>query len=253
MFKKNLLIQFAFFMLLLFNSCNKEENISNTSIKTLFSRGGLIPFNGKFSRYSCSGESLSADVKIKTSTKNNLEILSLGAINGGGNGEKNLYFDEQLMKNQGWTAIGVRGNLDKKIEMWYRKNHESSNEIINFPANAKAFSYTKFSDATFKSISVSTNLSDSKNKKTKTVTYEVPKSNKEGFKILGYFSDDTVQLTNVGNKGKLINQFWGFGDGDALHTIIYSNKRDLPRNVAGIDDSLAGGEQYVGMLVTLTP
>lgn len=171
------------------------------------------------------------------------EIVSFGASHGMGAGKVNQYFDEQKMTAQGFRKIGVRGEEDRKVEMWIRKN--SGQKEIAIPQDARACSFLVLEGTDVQL--------DLENIRVATVnragdSYKVPRSGAEGLKILTYFSDDSVELTRIG-KGTLVFQEWGFGDGDGFALALYPPGIEPPGQVEVVNHD-PGGRQYVGLLAT---
>ena len=221
---------------------------------------GTISVNGVDRKYRVKGgyrkggdESYSVS---SPANRGDYEILQFGASRGGGNSEKNEYFNLADIRKQGFTPIMVRGTQDKKIEMWYRKNTgQSSFKTAN---RAKAYTLLVLENddgklnINFDKIRVETEYSNMQGCKTRFGNgscYAVPSAarNRSGFKVLGYFSDDSVELTSVGG-GKLVYQDWGFGDGDGMHMILYRRSQTPPEYVTTLNHD-SGGRQYVSMMV----
>ena len=212
--------------------------------------GGKIPSaQGSFSwgdtpvDYKSTGGLTNGGLKQTPAKAGDYEIVSFGASHGGGTGKVNEYFDQNKMINQGFQAIGVRGEEDKKVEMWIRKN--SGQNDIDIPSDARAYDFFVLDG---NDIQI-----DLGNIKVKTVnsggdSYQVPNPGGSGLKILSYFSDDSAELTNIGN-GTLVFQEWGFGDGDGLATALYAPGQEPPSSIE-INYHDGGGRQYVGIMAT---
>lgn len=201
---------------------------------------GSISVNGKTVNYVVKGGLITGGPKKDSTAKNgDIEIIQFGASHGGGGEDKDTYFDKNLMQNQGFRSIAVRGTKDKKIEMWIRKN--SGQTQVDTPKMARVYSLLVLKNPNIneKNVDSATVLSDGNE-------YDVPNLNKSGFKVLGYFSDDSVELTKVGD-GKLVYQTWGFGDGDGFAMVLYERSAALPKKIQ-IRNHDAGGRQYVGMV-----
>ncbi len=173
------------------------------------------------------------------------EIVSFGASHGSGTGKVNEYFDEAKMIAQGFVAISVRGEEDRKVEMWIRKNGGQSE--IDIPADARAYDFFVIDGN-----NIELNLDDINTNSVHSSgdPYEVPVSDGIGIKVLSYFSDDSAELTDVGN-GTLVFQDWGFGDGDGFATTFYAPGNEPPETVE-ITYHDGGGRQYVGIISTFT-
>lgn len=168
------------------------------------------------------------------------EIVGFGASHGSGTGNVNIYFDKSKMESQGFKAIAVRGLDDRKVEMWIRKN--SGQDNIYIPRKARVFTFLiingKDADIIMTAIVTAKVFSSG-------IPYKVPNPSGSGLKIICYFSDDPMELTNVGN-GKIIYQKWGFGDGDGFAMVLYAPGIPLPGSIL-VNSHGSGGKQYAGI------
>jgi predicted phosphodiesterase len=215
---------------------------SSTGGKIL-SKQGSFSWDGTPVDYTSTGGLTNGGLQQTPAKAGDYEIVSFGASHGSGTGKVNEYFDQNKMINQGFQAIGVRGEEDKKVEMWIRKN--SGQNTIDIPADARVYDFLILDGNDIQidlgSINVNTVNSDGD-------SYQVPDSGGSGLKVLSYFSDDSGELTDIGN-GTLTFQEWGFGDGDALATALYAPGQEPPSNIDVFFHD-GGGRQYVGIMAT---
>jgi len=207
------------------------------------SKQGSFSWDGTPVDYTSTGGLTNGGLKSTPAKAGDYEIVSFGASHGGGTGKVNEYFDQTKMANQGFQAIGVRGEEDKKVEMWIRKN--SGQQEIDIPDDARAYDFLVLDgndiQIDFNSIKADTIRSGGD-------SYQVPDSGGSGLKILSYFSDDSAELTDIGS-GTLVFQEWGFGDGDGFATALYAPGQEPPGNIEVFFHD-GGGRQYVGIMAT---
>jgi hypothetical protein len=174
------------------------------------------------------------------SKSGDFEIVGFGASHGSGTGNVNTYFNKSKMESQGFKAIAVRGLDDRKAEMWIRKNSGQTN--IDIPSRARAYIFLVLdgNDIKINRSYIATATIDSSGS-----SYRVPNPDGSNLQILCYFSDDSVELTNVGN-GKIIYQKWGFGDGDGFAMVLYAPGISPPSSIS-VNNHAPGGRQYVGI------
>jgi len=204
---------------------------------------GSFSWNGTRVDYISTGGLTNGGTKQTPAKAGDYEIVSFGASHGGGSGKVNEYFDANKMNNQGFQAIAVRGEEDKKVEMWIRKN--SGQSSIDIPADARAYDFLVLDghDIQLELANIEFKTIDSAGD-----PYQVPVSAGDGLKVLSYFSDDSAELTDVGN-GTLVFQEWGFGDGDGFATAFFAPGTKPPGNI-DITYHDGGGRQYVGIMAT---
>jgi len=204
---------------------------------------GSFSWDGTPVDYTSTGGLTNGGVKQTPAKAGDYEIVSFGASHGSGTGKVDEYFDQNKMKNQGFQAIGVRGEEDKKVEMWIRKN--SGQNEIDIPADARAYDFLILDGN-----DIQIDLSSIKVKTVRSGgdSYQVPNSGGHGLKILSYFSDDSAELSIIGN-GTLVFQEWGFGDGDGFSTALYAPGQEPPGNI-DVNFHDGGGRQYVGIMAT---
>ena len=206
---------------------------------------GYFAWGGKTLHYVNKG-GLTSGGRVSTQASiGDHELVSFGASHGGGNQLKDQYFDKDKMLRQGFSPIGVRGEKDKKVEMWLRKNIGQS--FIDIPNDARAYSFLVFETA---DLNLNFYLLEAKSVRNSGRSYSVPQIAREGLKILSYFSDDSVELTNIG-EGALAFQEYGFGDGDGFAVSIYRPGLDQPQEI-GINNLDPMGRQYVGINAAFT-
>ena len=167
------------------------------------------------------------------------EIVAFGASHGGGNEWKDEYFDESLMLGQGFIGLGVKGEKDKKVAMWVRKN--SGQSQIRVPDRVRAYAFLFLSG---EGLNINLNQLSANTVRSSGTTYTVPAGG-SGLNILSYFSDDPVELKNYGS-GALLYQEWGFGDADGFHMILYRPGTQLPSSMP-VTNYDPVGKQYVGI------
>lgn len=207
------------------------------------SKQGSFSWDGTPVDYTSTGGLTNGGLKPTPANTGDYEIVSFGASHGGGSGKVDEYFDQNKMNNQGFQAIGVRGEEDKKVEMWVRKN--GGQDEIDIPADARAYDFLVLDGNDIQidlgSIKFDTVRSSGD-------SYQVPNPGGYGLKILSYFSDDSAELSDIGN-GTLVFQEWGFGDGDGFSTALYAPGQEPPANIDVIYHD-GGGRQYVGLMAT---
>lgn len=178
------------------------------------------------------------------------EIVALGASDGGGSSLKNIPLDRDLMEDQDFELIGVRGTKDKKAEIWIRRNDGSNSQnTIELSGNANdvAWSVTTIDgsdlELDFDDFSVETHIGTHSNDTT--ATLETPSGS--GFTFVVFFFDDPVELEDAG-EGEILFRTWGHGDGDGMATVLYQAGEEPPLETElPVDDhdGSSGGEQYV--------
>ena len=176
------------------------------------------------------------------------EIVTMGASHGGDTTKLiNVYFNEDLMRSQGFVPVGISGHEDKKVEMWIRKNNGQTS--IDIPDDGKAGANYDHAYCILvldgNDVQLELGNTNVEGLIDGGSPYKVPQIGGTGLKILSYFSDDSVQLLDVG-LGQIIYHDWGFGDGDGLAVVLYAPSEQLPANVP-VDRKDSGGFQYVGI------
>ncbi|MEP7121379.1 MAG: hypothetical protein ABJE95_10735 [Byssovorax sp.] len=176
------------------------------------------------------------------------EIVALGASHGGDTNppqEVNTVFKTTTTKMvaQGFTLIGDQGELDKKVELWFRHYKGPIVNKIAVPTDAKSYNILvlKGTDVRLKSELFTHSRIESSGE-----PWTVPSLTGSDLKILAYFGDDSVQVTNT-QGGELLFNEWGFGDGDSLNVMLYAPGSALPSKI-GVVNHAIGGRQYVGIL-----
>lgn len=183
-------------------------------------------------------------VRSTPAKSGDFEIVSFGASHGGDTSTNvNTYFDRTRMVNQGFQPIAVRGETDKKAEMWVRKN--SGQRIINVPFDATAYSFLAIDG---NDVQLSLSAVTSASRESAGQPYQISTSSGTGLKILTVFSDDSVELLNVGN-GTALYQTWGFGDGDGFAVVLYPPSATPPSSIT-VRRYDSGGFQYVALMST---
>jgi len=173
-------------------------------------------------------------------TSGKFEIVAFGASSGGDSGsEVDTYLDKTKMENQGFTALAVEGEKDKKIELWARTN--SGQTTINPPEKARSYSVLVLDNPKSLSSKGTVNSSGS--------SWKVPSGgNSNRLQVLAYFGDDPVEVTSWG-VGKEVYDTWGFGDGDSLNMAFFTPGQALPSTLS-ISNHGPQGTQYVGIRAT---
>lgn len=214
----------------------------------LTSAQGCFPWSGATVRYTSKGAVVALHPgnpigSVTTPAKtNDYEIVAFGASDGGdATTEVNTYFDSSKMVQQGFKAIGVRGEKDKKIELWVRKN--SGKSTINPPDKARSYNILVLDgrDVALKLGSITQHTVNSAGE-----PWKVPTGAGSDFNVLAYFGDDSVEVTDT-KGGELLFNKWGFGDGDSLNVIFYA-PGDAPPSTVAVTNHAIGGRQYVGIL-----
>ena len=78
--------------------------------------------------------------------------------------------------------------------------------------------------------------------------YRINVSSGTGLKVLAVFSDDAVELLNVGD-GTALYQTWGVGDGDGFAVVVYEPGSTPPPSIT-VRRYDSGGLQYVAFMST---
>ncbi|NRA46427.1 MAG: metallophosphoesterase [Oligoflexales bacterium] len=201
---------------------------------------GYFEWEGQRFNYNSKGGLTSGGNVSTPARTGDHEIVSFGASHGGGNTLKDEYFDEDMMLDQDFTPILVRGEKDKKVEMWIRKN--SGQRSINIPRDARAYTFLVLET---RSMGIDLQLLDANSVRSAGSPYTVPAVSQNGLKVLSYFSDDTVEITGIGD-GALAYQEYGFGDGDGFAVSLYRPGLGQPSRVT-INNLDPMGRQYVGI------
>ncbi|MEM7156420.1 MAG: hypothetical protein AAF799_26440 [Myxococcota bacterium] len=178
------------------------------------------------------------------------EIVALGASDGGGNSLKNIPLDRDLMEDQDFELVAVRGTKDKKAEIWFRRNDGSNSQrTIELTGNANdvAWSVTTVEGSGLEldidDFTTETHIGSHSNEST--AVLETPSG--DGFTFVVFFFDDSVELEDAG-EGEILFKTWGHGDGDGMATVLYQADQEPPRvGEVEVDDhdGSSGGEQYV--------
>lgn len=219
---------------------------SHTGSGKVSKTNGYFFLQGEKISYTSKGD-LTKGGRVSTSARTgDYEIVSFGASHGAGNQFKDQYFDKNKMLNQKFLPIDVRGEKDKKVEMWIRKN--SGQASVDIPKDARAYTFLVFETS---GLSLDLHLLEVENVRSSGKFYQVPQVRNDGLKILSYFSDDSVELTNIG-EGALAFQEWGFGDGDSFAVSIYRPEAVQPEQIS-IENYDPRGRQYVGINAVFSP
>lgn len=202
---------------------------------------GTFSWNGTQVDYVSVGGLTNGGVESTPANSGDYEIVAFGASHGSGSGKVNEYFDESLMISQGFLPIEVRGEEDRKVELWIRQNTGQS--TIDIPDDARAYAFLAIDG---NDISINLGDIDSDSVRDAGGSYDAPSVSGQGMKVLSYFSDDSVELTEFGG-GILLFQDWGFGDGDGFAMVLFAPGVSVPGTI-GVDNHDPGGRQYVGVL-----
>ena len=201
---------------------------------------GYFSLQGQKLSYNSKGGLTKGGRVSTTASTGDYEIVSFGASHGAGDQFKDQYFDKNKMLNQDFWPIAVKGEKDKKVEMWARKN--SGQGSIDIPADARAYTFLVLET---KGLNWNLRLLEANTVRSSGTSYSVPQVTNDGLKVLSYFSDDSVELTNIG-EGALAYQEWGFGDGDGFAVSLYRPDVSQPDRIS-IKNHDARGRQYVGI------
>ena len=180
--------------------------------------------------------------RVIDSTANNgdIEVLSLGASIGRSQDEKDEYFDEKRMRRQGFIPINVKGERDKKVEIWYRRN--TGQTRIRLPKNSRIYALLILQT---RELNIDIESVNSNTVRSSRGPYQVPQVDDSLFNVLSYFSDDPVQLTSLAGGYFAFQDYqWGQGDGFAL--CLYPPEVSQPSSIE-IESLGPGGQQYVGI------
>jgi hypothetical protein len=220
----------------------------NTGGGVIQSAQGSFPWSTANVRYTSKGSVIFPNPgtsigTVSTPAKtNDFEIVAFGASHGGdASVEVNTYFDSTKMVNQGFKAIGVRGQKDKKIELWIRKN--GGQTTIDTPSEARSYNVLVIDG---RDISLNLGAIKKNDIDRSGASWDVPGKSGSDFNVLAYFGDDSVEVTNTGG-GELVFNQWGFGDGDSLNVMFYA-PGDAPPSTILINNHAPAGRQYVGIL-----
>lgn len=221
-------------------------NASHKGGGTIVSDSGCFPWSGKAVHYISKGAGNMAGGSIGTVTTpakaGDYEILALSASHGGDTStEVDTWFDSKRMTDQGFKGIGVRGETDKKIELWVRKS--TGKTTIVTPDKA-----VEYNVLVLKGADISLNLGGILKHRVEGSgePWNVPVHSGSDFNVLAYFGDDSVEVTDA-KGGELIFNQWGFGDGDSLNVMFYAPGTTLPTTIGAKNHDI-GGRQYVGIL-----
>lgn len=217
---------------------------------TIVSDSGCFPWGNKAVHYVSKGAGKFDNSSIGTvptpAKAGDYEILALSASHGGDTTtEVDTYFDPQKMKAQGFKGIGVKGETDKKIELWVRKNNGETK--IFTPDKA-----VEYNVLVLKGADISLNLGGIVKHRVEDSGkfWELPLQSGSDFNVLAYFGDDPVSVTDT-HGGELVFNQWGYGDGDSLNVMFYKPDATpgykLPKTVSIYNDQ-PQGQQYVGIL-----
>lgn len=208
---------------------SRNVNIAASDVKTT---GGVNTGNGLLTQRSI------AD-------KGDLEIVVLGA-SGSKNGTG--YMNASAMESQGFEKRGVKGDGDKKVEVWARVNNGQS--TVKIPGDAKDVGFTIHTIDSRYNLSpdnLVTSGSSGKLSKGERAVFDSSFRPTNGFTIHEVFMDDPGRITDAG-QGKLKHSTSGFGDGDSHSSIIFPGGYD-GSNYSVINDA-PQGRQSIEMLIT---
>ena len=174
------------------------------------------------------------------------EIVAFGASHGGDTSKEVgaiLKTTTATMATQGFALIGVKGELDKKVELWLREYRNVGKSTIAVPTDAKSYNILVLNGA---DVRVKSELVAQETIESGGQPWRVPGTSGSDLNILAYFGDDSDEVTNTGG-GELLFNEWGFGDGDSLNVMLYA-PGDTPPSTIAINNHAVGGQQYVGIL-----
>lgn len=185
------------------------------------------------------GKNVNKRVDSKASA-GDFEFVIVGGSNGGSSANEDKPWDAGLMEGQGFKLIVVRGDDDRKAEVWWRRS--TGGGTVKITGKAKDNPYT-----------ILTAKGDLKPQCAKTASVRDASSSKAklkfpggtGFTIAVFFFDDTGKLERPSSPGKLACRNWGYGDGDGFGVVVYQ-PGDEPPSVFPYDKlASSGGSQYI--------
>lgn len=155
------------------------------------------------------------------SNKGDYEFVLSGASDGGDRSKlKDKYLDRELMTDQGFRPLAVRGSKDCKSEAWVREN--KGQKHIDISGNAKDVAYTVItmfkSEISFDINDITAATGYGGHGDNDDVDLNVP--SEMGIKLVSFFFDDPVDVTGYGG-GEMLFKERGFGDQDGYAAILY--------------------------------
>ena len=217
----------------------------------VLSASGCFSWSGKPVRYTSRGAAVFPYGDIigtvdSPAAYGDWEIVAFGASHGGDTSKEVgtiLSTTTAPMATQGFTLIGVEGELDKKVELWLREYTKVGKSTIAVPTDAKSYNILVLNGA---DVRVKSDLVAKKTIESSGQPWRVPGTVGSDLNILAYFGDDSDEVTNTGG-GELLFNEWGFGDGDSLNVMLYA-PGDTPPSAITINNHAVGGQQYVGIV-----
>jgi len=177
------------------------------------------------------------------------QIVGIGGSSTQGGTDQPI--DRSLMENQGFTLVKVRGDGDKRSEIWFREhNGTAAHDSVTITENAHVdgnkdigWSITTIDGASITlDPSTFTTASDySGGHGSTSVPFTKPSGN--GMTFVAFFFDDSVQVTDS-RGGDILYTVWGQGDGDGFATVLYQPGALVPSDV-GVITHDSGGRQWV--------
>jgi hypothetical protein len=217
----------------------------------ILSASGCFSWSGKPVRYTSKGAAVFPYNDIigtvdSPAVYGDWEIVAFGASHGGDTTKEVgtiLKTTTTPMTTQGFKLIGVEGELDKKVELWFRHYRNVGKSTIAVPTDAKSYNLLVLNGG---DVRLKSELVQQKTTEASGQPWKVPGTSGSDLNILAYFGDDSVEVTNT-NGGELIFNQWGFGDGDSLNVMFYA-PGDTPPSAISITNHASQGQQYVGIL-----
>jgi len=199
------------------------------------------------------------EVKVSTDAgPNDYELMYLGVSTG--DKRKDTPQDGDRMEDQGFKLIGVKGDSDKKVELWIRKNEGRG--AISVCKNCGLWGKGKekggmgcgWGAMSLKGVSLDLGSIRTKtDKKSHSSSLSISKltdvTSRRGLNILAVFFDDSVEITGSDNGDLAINK-WGFGDGDGTGIIVWQPGKSVPSKIS-VKNHEKGGQQTVTVMANI--
>jgi len=199
------------------------------------------------------------EVKVSTDAgPDDYEVMYLGVSTG--DKRKDTPQDGDRMEDQGFKLIGVKGDSDKKVELWIRKNEGRGAISVCKKCGlwgkgaGKGGMGCGWGVMSLKGVSLdlgSIRIKTDSRSHSSTLSISKIKevSSRKGLNILAVFFDDSVEIQGSDNGDVAINK-WGFGDGDGTGMIVWQPGKSVPSKIS-VKAHDSGGRQAVSVFANI--